>query len=485
MTRTTATSICTVFSLGFALSLGCNGTTGETETDSEAGTTTPSASTSSSSTSGTSSTGPSETTETPTTTTGEPETSTTTGEPETSTTTGETTSETTENISDGSTTVADPCEGAGDDPPPECCEQQPEFPGCVPEGCQAPETYVQCDEYDTLDKLDGLAVFNVLGLGCPGTDATDGIVITDYSHQYANPVGFELVRGYGDYHIDGDPQLPLLYNGQSVPKLDDNNEPIEGEYSMESDTILLLSTGKLEGVENGYLSGLTGQAGNGDNGNSDTPEELPDPMSNLCGSNSGDCGTPFQDCDGVHDCSDSVEAPWAVANGNPNDMQWLEFTVDVPLNVTGYAFRFAFWTSEWPAFVGSQQFNDMVIGWQVSEVYTGNTLYFPDPENADKALTLNVTTLDPHFEGDGFACLPKFAPNCAEPPQLEGTGFEKHAGTNWMTVRGPVASGEEDVQFGFFIADMSDSILATTVALDSWHWECEGCTLGESCGAQL
>ncbi|MCA9719243.1 MAG: hypothetical protein H6713_37630 [Myxococcales bacterium] len=471
----------TVFGLGCTLALAACVENPDQETESDtAATTNVESSTSGATTSDTSSSSGSTSEDASTSSTSvEPTTSGTTATPTTSgTTTG--TSETTENVSDP-TTMGDPCEEGAT---PECCEVDPEFPDCAPTGCLAPEAYVQCDQFDMLEKGDGLAPFNALGLGCPGTDASNGVVITDYAFQSDALLAWQITRGFGNYHINNDPQAPLLYNGQSIPKLDENDKPIEGEYILESDTILLLSTGELPDPDNGYITGLGDQAGNGENNNPDNPNELPSPMADLCGSNGGQCGTPFEDCDGENDCSDTITGPWEEAGGNPNDKLWFEFTADVPQETTGYSFRLAFWTSEWPNFVNLPEFNDIFIGWQVSEAYTGNTIYMQDPDDANKVVSVNVTTLDPYFADGGFACLPKFAPNCAQPPALSGTGFSKHAGTNWLTVRAPVVAGEQDVQFGFFIADMNDSLFATTVALDSWHWECEGCTLGApgSCG---
>ncbi len=43
-----------------------------------------------------------------------------------------------------------------------------------------------------------------------------------------------------------------------------------------------------------------------------------------------------------------------------------------------------------------------------------------------------------------------------------------------------------EVTIGFFIADMSDSILATLAILDNFRWDCEGCVPSEvdDCGVQ-
>jgi hypothetical protein len=43
-----------------------------------------------------------------------------------------------------------------------------------------------------------------------------------------------------------------------------------------------------------------------------------------------------------------------------------------------------------------------------------------------------------------------------------------------------------EITIGFYIADMSDSILATVALLDNFRWDCEGCIPSEvdDCGVQ-
>ena len=45
---------------------------------------------------------------------------------------------------------------------------------------------------------------------------------------------------------------------------------------------------------------------------------------------------------------------------------------------------------------------------------------------------------------------------------------------------------EREITVGFYLADMSDSILATVALLDNFRWDCEGCIPSEveDCGVQ-
>jgi hypothetical protein len=236
-----------------------------------------------------------------------------------------------------------------------------------------------------------------------------------------------------------------------------------------STAIVILSTGVVS-APNGQsiVTEANGnQDGNGDNQNLDNGG-LPVPLSALYGSNNGQGGTPFMNCDGVNDCSDSLYNHWITEGwDDPNDKLWMQMDLTVPVETEGYIFDFAYFSSEWPVYINSA-FNDLFIAWSTSESYTGNITFVNDAP-------LTITSLD---DANAF----QYTNNS---PQLAGTGFEGHAGTGWFVARGSAAP-EETFQLTFFIADMADSILATAVLLDNFRWECAGCTPNEvdSCGIQ-
>ena len=62
----------------------------------------------------------------------------------------------------------------------------------------------------------------------------------------------------------------------------------------------------------------------------------------------------------------------------------------------------------------------------------------------------------------------------------------RRAATGWVSTRAPVVPGET-VHIVLFLADMSDSLLATTVLVDNWRWDCQGCVPNEvnDCGVVL
>jgi cysteine-rich repeat protein len=343
----------------------------------------------------------------------------------------------------------------------------------VPASCQAPAMYTNCDaDLNLGDKANKKNALKAIGI-CDGELATS-IVTTDFQFE-SNDKAWQVAKGFGSYKYDKDmnPMTPdeLLY------------APREGS------SFLIVSTGTVN-APNGQTGIVThavnSQVQNGDNGNNDT-DALPAPFQVKVGSNNGAGGTPFKTCDGVNDCSDTLQAQWTKGNSNPNDRLWFTFKTKVPAGTFGYTFDFVFCSAEWPTYVNTG-FNDLLIAYQVDpsaddpnanppvDPYTGNVTFIPDPNDATKGLPLTITALDPYLKGPGFS---------NNEPQLAGTGFETHACSDWFSAKGGVQPGAE-ITIGFYIADMSDSILATMAILDNFRWDCEGCVPSEvdDCGVQ-
>ncbi|MDC0723691.1 DUF4215 domain-containing protein [Nannocystis bainbridge] len=393
---------------------------------------------------------------------------------------------------DGNQEPADGCEPDCTLSPPECgngvpeegeqCDDGNEVDGgpgdfcknnCtifVPASCNAPAEYVVCDNALNLaDKADKTQAHKAIGI-CNDTPA-NSIQVTDWSFNATDNASWQIAKGFGSYTYDHDmdPVTPnkLLYS------------PREG------DTMLIISTGTISAPNgNGVVvQPANSQAGFvGSNQNPDLPDTMPAPMAPVNGSG----GMPFKDCDGVNDCSDTLQHQWTViADGDPNDKLWFTFKTKVPAGTYGYTFDFVFCSGEWPTFVDSS-FNDLLVAWQVDptpanpqanppvEPYTGNVTFIPDPNDATKGLPLTITALDPYYDGPGYTY--------AE-PQLAGTGFETHACSDWFTAKGGVQPGA-DITIGFFITDMGDSYYTSTALLDNFRWDCEGCVPSEvvECG---
>ena len=343
----------------------------------------------------------------------------------------------------------------------------------VPASCAAPALYTNCDDLINLgDKADKKNALKAIGI-CDGLPATS-IVTTDFQFESTSNTAWQVAKGFGSYKFDHD-QMPAT--------------PDQLIYSpREGSTFLMMSTGNIVAPN---AMGIVTEAPNSqvnkaENGNNDD-NALPPPFRTEVGSANGAGGTPFQQCDGVKDCSDTLQAQWIKGGSNPNDRMWFTFKTKVPPGTFGYTFDFVFCSSEWPVYVNTT-FNDLLIAYQVDpaaddpmadppiDPYTGNVTFIPDPNDAKKGLPLTITALDPYFDGPGFT---------GNEAPLKGTGFEGNACTEWFTAKGGVQPGA-DITIGFFIADMSDSILATMAILDNFRWDCEGCIPSEvdDCGVQ-
>ncbi|MDC0669315.1 DUF4215 domain-containing protein [Nannocystis radixulma] len=343
-----------------------------------------------------------------------------------------------------------------------------------PASCNAPADYVVCDDaLDLANKADKTQAHKAMGI-C-NANAGDSVQITDWSFNAVDNASWQIAKGFGTYTYDHDM---------------DANTPNKLLYSpREGDTMLMISTGTITtpNAQGIVVQPPNSQAGFvGNNANPDLPDAMPAPMAAKDGSNGGLGGTPFKGCDGINDCSDTLQFQWfSIASGNPQDQLWFSFKTTVPAGTFGYTFDFVFCSGEWPVFVDSS-FNDLLVAWQVDptpanpnanppvEPYTGNVTFIPDPGDPTKGLPLTITALDPYYLGPGYTNFE---------PQLQGTGFEQHACSDWFTAKGGVQPGAE-VTIAFYITDMGDSNYTSTALLDNFRWDCEGCVPSEvdDCG---
>ncbi|SFF14971.1 Myxococcus cysteine-rich repeat-containing protein, partial [Nannocystis exedens] len=345
-----------------------------------------------------------------------------------------------------------------------------------PANCQAPADYVTCDNTPDVITNKGDKTNMLKAMGICNAAPNNSIITSDFQHSNPVNVSWQVAKGYGTYMFDhdNDPQTPnqRLYS------------PREG------DAFLIISNGDIVAPNaDGIVIEAPNNQGTTNNGNPDGGP-LPAPFKAQDGSNNGQGGTPFMNCDngaGDNDCSDTIQAQWEMTAADGNDRIYFSFKTVVPPGTYGYTFEFAFCSAEWPVYVGSL-LNDLLIAYQVDptpddpnanppiDPYSGNVTFIPDPNDPTKGLPISITALDPYFVGPGYTC---------NEPQLAGTGFEPHACSDWFTAKGGVQPGAE-ITIGFFLADMSDQYLSTATLLDNFRWDCEGCIPSEvdDCGVQ-
>lgn len=185
-------------------------------------------------------------------------------------------------------------------------------------------------------------------------------------------------------------------------------------------------------------------------GDNDVGPNLPPPLrTNNVG---GDC-TQNPQLLKTGDCSNTVQDQF-MAGTAAFDYAELRFVLQVPPDVTSFSYDFAFFSTEYPYYYGSQ-FNDMYIGWLESEVWTGNISF----DGQGNPISLNAGFLDHRDDGGNL-------------PALAGTCMRQHAGTNWLQTTAGVKPGET-ITVVFAIFDLSDPILDSYIFLDNFKWGCE------------
>ena len=297
--------------------------------------------------------------------------------------------------------------------------------------CEAPGNIQPCDA-DTNDP------FRAIGLNCPG-QPDEIIPIFNQSFSSIDPNAWKIARGLGSYVNPNTNEL--LFSAT------------EGEQ------FLFISSGR---IENPNANGIIQQSYRSIS-NSNPSQPLPAPMSPAHGSNNGLGGTPFVNCDLINDCSDSLQAQWAAGNSMARDLLWFQFEVQVPGGTHGFTFDFAYFSVEFPTFIGTS-FNDMFVVWSNSETYTGNLCFVNDQPCTVTAL--GVSSQNPQQQYTGGA------------PELANTGFDNNGGTGWFEAKASAAPGET-LQLTWAVFDMGDTILDTAVIIDNFQWDCEGCVPSE------
>jgi hypothetical protein len=162
------------------------------------------------------------------------------------------------------------------------------------------------------------------------------------------------------------------------------------------------------------------------------------------------------------DCSNTIGAQW-VPGASAYDYAELRLAATAPEGTSGFAYDFAFLSTEYPEFYKTQ-FNDMYIAWLQSEAWTGNVSF----DANGNPISLNAGFLDYKDDFNPYDC-----PDPCVAPELQGTAMEGHAGTKWLTTSASVDPGEQ-FELIFAIFDMSDNMLDSAVLLDAFRWNCAG-----------
>jgi hypothetical protein len=156
---------------------------------------------------------------------------------------------------------------------------------------------------------------------------------------------------------------------------------------------------------------------------------------------------------GTGDCSRTLQTAWDGGTGG-NDYTELRIWGVTPSAATSLSLFHAFFTTEYPMFLGSQ-YADIYLAWLETESWTGNIALDTEGEPISMA-SVELTYVD-----DAGAL-----------PEFEGTCLRNHGGTPWLRTTAPIR-GEADFTLVFAILDMTDSVLDSYAFIDGIEWGCD------------
>ena len=172
-----------------------------------------------------------------------------------------------------------------------------------------------------------------------------------------------------------------------------------------------------------------------------------------------------------------------------NDLTLLTLTLKAPQNARSFSFDFAFFSAEYPEFVGSA-FNDRFVAVLTSQALPGQFKSAACAAAGESGCRQGNIS----FDGNGkevsvnnsyfVVCqsdpqAPNAQCNPALVSQLAGTGYEKSdglrpigGGSGWLTTKAPVKPGET-IQLQFAVLDEEDHIYDSSVLVDNFKWEAQ------------
>lgn len=322
--------------------------------------------------------------------------------------------------------------GSNDDPSGDEAPYEPKWDVAAmpdsPDICLVPH-HQPCDHLD-FPNVEA-AAWRALGLNCPGE--------------------FQATVDYNGHY------LALMVHEGQLGTYQPATYPVR-----EGEKMVILSTGDAFDVTQPGANGDTSLPGN-------DPGNLPAPMNPNKVSDSDTChDNPA--LAGSGDCSNTI-ADQFFGTAGAFDYAEMRFSIEVPTAVNAFSYNVAFLSFEYPDFYG-WTYNDIYIAWLESEDWTGNITF----DKYGSPLSLNAGFLD-------YKDAPNFidCPLPCDAPELQGTGFEGHAGTQWLETTWPVKSGET-ITVIFAVMDIHDNIVDSAVLLDNFRWTCFGGTPGTVIG---
>jgi len=277
--------------------------------------------------------------------------------------------------------------------------------------------------------------FAAMGVGCDG-----GAVITTEAVGSASAIGVRTGLGSTNTWAPTEGERFAVIGSGFVDQLDSEppsySDPFDLEFELDFPSFC---NDDLDGLENNIESGPL------------DPGTIPAPIVAMPVGDS-DC-TDDPTLVGLGDCSNTLDGQLGQGT-SVNDYTALRMEMVVPADAESLSYDFAFFTTEYPAYLGSQ-YNDLFVGWVESEAWTGNVSF----DTAGNPISLNAAFFDLTDAGGNA-------------PELAGTCMRYHGATRWLTSTTAVNPGET-IELVFAVFDLSDSILDSYAFVDNVRWGCD------------
>ena len=167
--------------------------------------------------------------------------------------------------------------------------------------------------------------------------------------------------------------------------------------------------------------------------------------------------------------------PSSGTEGEVNDAVMLTLEIKTPKTAKSFSFNIYFLTAEYPQWICSK-FNDFFIALLDSEYESDDeNLQNPKDKNLAMDSTGNPVGINLAPAGLFTQCSPASGyeatkESCKSTAELQGTGFESHGGTGWLTTRGNVKGGEI-IKLRLAIWDLGDHSYDSLVLIDNFKWD--------------
>ncbi len=342
------------------------------------------------------------------------------------------------------------------------------------------------------DDCDGIIDNNLPGTDDDGDGFSDLEGDCDDNDIYANPGAYDVPDNQLDEDCNGVPDDTVLECDSNLAV--DGTDPLDAARA-----IGLCHTATEAGPEWGVISaqwiladGSAPSSSNFDVGHGILPDFGANVAvregSNLLAISSGtarDTGDPGYMSPGGFDKGYTSGTAWGyspsspfcpgVTTGTPHDSIALELRIRVPTNALSASFDFNFFTYEFPIYICSE-YNDYFVA-LLEPTPPGQTDPNVSFDSSGNPISVNNALLQvcnpPQTAGGIYFACP------LGDSELQGTGFEGHAGTGWLQTTinlDPSATDNGIITLLFGVWDSGDGVLDSTVVIDNWQWSAEPAT---------